>query len=138
MTTMRAAVYLFTPFFAALVIHLFVILLVFQKAAIYPEDVSSLMPKILAIYSVHFAVILGGIFGRKQSRAKKNIDAVFWIALSLVIVWNLLLVWRSVTFGLAGFGIGQDATDSYISYLTTVSSSSTFLIVGGLAYFFSK
>ena len=45
---------------------------------------------------------------------------------------------QSVTFGLAGFGLGQDAAEAYISYMTTISSTSTFLIAGGLAYFFSR
>lgn len=120
-------------------IHVLAIFVIFHAGAIYRDDLTSLLPKILAIYSIHFAVMLGGVFGRKDSTRAKQVPAgMFWMALTLILIWNLLLVWRSVSFTLAAFQIGEDKISDYVSYLTTVSSSGAFLIVGALAYFFSK
>ena len=138
MTINKARVMLLVPFLGSLIIHILAIMTVYQAGAIYRDDLTTLLPKVLTIYSVHLAVIFGGIFGQQARRGKQVPATAFWIALTVTLLWNLLLVWRSISFALIAFNMGEDRINDYLAYLDIVSSTGAFLVVGALAYFFSK
>jgi hypothetical protein len=134
MSLARARAILVITFVAGLVLQLLVITLTYLKGEISTKDIGVLTAKLLGIYSVQMAVILGGIFGRHKSSARVVSSMPFRIALILSLLWNLLLLWRSVAFYFAE----NDQASDLVSYLDIVSTASSFLVVGALAYFFAK
>jgi hypothetical protein len=54
-------------------------------------------------------------------------------------IWNLLLFWRCISFGAAAFNPNsEDNIEHLSSYLQSISSASSFLVTGALAFFFAK
>jgi len=140
MTVTRARVILVGIFLVSLVIQVGVVVATYVEGAIAAKDLSSLLPKLLAIYSVHLAVIFGGIFAQIRATKQVNVQPMpFWIATVVAALWNLLLLWRSVAFGVAGFNVNiEDSVSSFSTYLDDASKASSFLVVGALAFFFTK
>jgi hypothetical protein len=120
---------IFVFFLAA---QLIAFLTVGQK--MWPEDLQSLVVKLLGIYLVHFGVIFGGIFAQPKGPLKAPSAPLAWTAMILALLWNLLLVWRSLSFSTAR----QDSAADLIKYLDATSSASSFLVAGALAFFFAK
>jgi hypothetical protein len=52
----------------------------------------------------------------------------------LSLPWNFLLLWRSLAFTFAQ----KDSATELMKYLDGVASASSFLVTGGLAFFFAK
>jgi hypothetical protein len=104
----------------------------YLRGEIYADELLSPMSKLIAIYSVPFAVILGGIFG--QRRSKKAQSSVFWVAICLTLIWNLLLAWRSVAFAL----MKEDSVVELSKYFDAMAIYSSSLIAGLLSYFFTS
>ena len=99
----------------------------------WPEDLQSLIIKLLAVYSVHLGVIAGGAFAQEKARPPRTSTVASAAALLMALVWNLLLVGRSLSFAFAR----QDSAADLIKYLETVSDYGSFLVVGALAFFFT-
>lgn len=100
----------------------------------WPEDLQALILKLLAVYSVHLGVIAGGMFAKSGLRDPKPSGVATISAILLAVVWNLLLVVRSLSFA----GSRQDSAADLIKYLGTVADSGSFLVAAALAYFFAK
>jgi hypothetical protein len=120
---------------------IFVLCLAFQVIAFFlvghkmwPEDLQSLVLKLLAIYSVHLTVVLGGIFAQPSGHLKDPPPSLAWTAICLALLWNALLVWRSLSFSIAP----RDSAEDLIKYLEGMASSSSFLVTGALAFFFTR
>jgi hypothetical protein len=90
--------------------------------------------KIVAVYSVHLTVILGGIFAQPKGPLEDPPAPLAWTAITLAVLWNVLLAWRSLAFSMAS----QDSAPELIKYLDGVGSSTSFLVTGALAFFFTK
>lgn len=134
MSTMRARAMLVSIFLSGLVLQLFGLTLTYLSGEISAKDIGILTAKLLGIYSVQLAVILGGIFGQHKSPPHIASSLPFRIAFVLSVLWNLLLTWRTVAFYFAE----NDLATDLVSYLDLVSGASSFLVVGSLAYFFAK
>jgi hypothetical protein len=100
----------------------------------WPEDLQTLVLKLLAIYSVHVTVILGGMFAQPSGRLEDPPSSLAWTAVSLALLWNMLLIWRSLSFSMAP----KDSVADLVKYLEGVASASSFLVTGTLAFFFTK
>jgi hypothetical protein len=100
----------------------------------WPEDLQALIFKIVAVYSVHLTVILGGIFAQPKGPLEDPPAPLAWTAITLAVLWNVLLAWRSFAFSMAS----QDSAPELIKYLDGVGSSTSFLVTGALAFFFTK
>jgi hypothetical protein len=109
------------------------VVLVLARSEIFPDELQETLLKILSIYSVPLAAILGGIFAqqRKSSGASPGES---WAALIVAAFWNLLLLWRIFAFLFSE----HDSISDLTKYLESISSAASFLIVGVLAYFFGK
>lgn len=144
MTLARARILLVSIFVGGLVLQSVCILIVYAKSAISSNDVTNLLVKMLGIYSVPLAVILGGIFARpaKSSQAGASEAApstAFFVSVGLALVWNALILWRGVSFSVAAFNPAiKDDVNLFTSYVDGISKASSFLVAGALAYFFSK
>jgi hypothetical protein len=144
MTLVRARMLLVGIFLFGLILQCICILIVYSKAAITSDDVTTLLVKVLEIYSVPLAVILGGIFARPANAVPTGASEVtpstaFWVAVGLALVWNALLLWRGAAFSVAAFRPSiEDNVNLFASYLDAISRASLFLVAGALAYFFSK
>jgi hypothetical protein len=132
MTMNRARFSLLAIFLAFLVAQLISFLLMNQR--LWPDELSTIVLKLLAIYAVYLGVILGGIFAHPQRILEQPSPATAWTAILVSVLWNLLLVWRSVLFCLAN----QDSVGELIKYLDTVASAGSFLVAGALGFFFAK
>jgi len=132
MTIARVRVTLFWVFIVFLVVQLAAVVLTYIKGEVYADELLSPLGKLIAIYSVPFAVILGGVFG--QRRAKKAQSSVFWIAFCLTLVWNLILAWRSIAFAL----MKEDSEAELSKYLDAMAIYSSSLIAGLLSYLFTS
>jgi hypothetical protein len=106
----------------------------YSKGAFYSDEIEQLIIQLLKIYSIPFGVIIGGIFGQKALKQKMNDRSAFIIAVSLSVIWNLLLVFRTITFVFAS----QDSVTVLLNYLNSVSAGGMFLIGGSLCYYFAK
>ena len=100
----------------------------------WPEDLQSLVLKLLGIYSVHFGVILGGIFAQPKRVGRSPSAPIAWAAIILAVLWNVLLVWRSASFSMAKV----DSATEVVKYLDSTASASSFLVAGALAFYFAK
>ena len=132
MTGSRAI--LLSIFAGALVIECIAMSVAGYRGVIYSSDVTNLIVKLLAVYSVHFAVMIGGIFATTRRSAARPTALARGIAFALASIWNLLLLVRIVAFAAAD-------TDSIVEldrYLTLISAGGSFLVAGMLAYFFAK
>jgi hypothetical protein len=54
------------------------------------------------------------------------------MAMTLAVLWNVLLAWRSISFSLAT----EDSIAGLIAYLDKIAGAGSFLVAGALAYFF--
>jgi hypothetical protein len=119
-------------------------MIAYSEEAISNKDLSSLIIKLLSVYSVHLAVIFGGIFAQQRNvnhkgRSARAAGLAFWLAIVLAVIWNLLLVWRSVMFGMAAFDVSSEDNVGYLSnYIESIASAGSFLVAGALTFFFSK
>ena len=121
-------------FLISLLIHLACFGYSFLVGAVYVEDLQTMAVRTLAVYSVPLGVIVGGIFGGAADLGAKASSSTFWIAAGLSLLWNVLLLARSILFVIAE----QDSITSLFGYIDAVSAASMFLIGGALAYFFAK
>jgi cytochrome bd-type quinol oxidase subunit 2 len=123
------------------ILAVFAFFLAVQVAALFlirgtwPEDVQSLTLKLLSIYSVHLGLILGCLFAKPGGHSKKpSAGGLAWAAIVLSVFWNLLLALRTASFSFAA----QDSVADLANYWDAVSSGGSFLVTGGLAFFFNK
>ncbi len=122
-------------------LSIFTVCLAIQLAAIiavrqrmWPEDLEQLALKLLGMYSVHLGVILGCIFAQSHTRSRVVPQGVAWTAILLSVFWNLLLLWRSISFSMAE----QDSVTDLVNYYEKIASHSSFLVAGAVAFFFSR
>lgn len=134
MSLRRSQLALLALFMIGLVVHLACFGSAFLAGAVYAEDLQTLAVRALAVYSVPLGVIVGGIFGGKADPAARASPGIFWTAAGLSLLWNLLLLTRSLIFVIAEY----DTVGSLLAYVDAVSAAGTFLIGGALAYFFAK
>lgn len=140
MTVGRARIALVAIFVSGLTAQVAAVILTYSRGTIAYDDLTSLLLKLLAIYSVHLGVIFGGIFAQQKDSGKKAAPTTaFWLAVALGGIWNVLLLWRSLSFGMAAFNPNsEDNVDRLASYLQNISTASAFLVTGALAFFFAK
>ena len=101
---------------------------------LWSDDFHSLLLKLLGVYSVQLGVVLGGIFAQGGARLEDPPTALAWSALALAALWNLLLVWRSISFSVAA----QDSVGDMLKYLDTIASGGSFLVAGVVTFFFGR
>ena len=142
MTITRARVFLVAIFVGSLAIQLATIIFTYTRGAIAYDDLTNALLKVLAIYSVHLALICGGIFAQYQNGragAETAPAMAFWLAVILVGIWNMLLLWRCLSFGMAAINPdSEDNVEKLLTYFQSISSASSFLVAGSLAFFFTK
>jgi WD40 repeat protein len=132
MTMRRAQYALLGIFTGSLAVHVTAFLAV--SRAMWPEDLQQILLTLLAVYSVPLAVILGGLFGRRRQLLKAPPPGLAWTAILLAGGWNSLLLWRSISFSVAG----QDSPAQVITYMNAISAAASFLVAGMLAFFFAS
>jgi hypothetical protein len=134
MTFARARTILVLIFIFFFTFNNLLIVIPFVKNSYGSESLINIMTRILVVYSVHVAVILGGIFGQKNSPRDLTSKDSFWIAFIVALLWNILLTWRCIVFTF----IETDTTDEdLIKYIDTVAPASSFFVSGALTYFFT-
>jgi len=119
-------------FLGSLALQLGAFFLISEK--MWPDDLLTLVLKLLGIYSVQLSVVLGGIFAQPKAPLAAPPAGLTWTALILATLWNLLLVWQSISFTLRP----QASLGDLLKYLDEIASASSFLVVGVLAFFFGK
>ena len=105
----------------------------YAQRAIYSSDLRDVVVRFLAIYSIPLGVIIPGMFGRASSGKRLAPRRAFWTALALALIWNLLIIGRTVFFTFAT----EDQVSSLLDFINTVATASSFLTVGALSYFFA-
>lgn len=122
---------------------IFVICLSLQMAAVFyagakgkikPNNQTKLLSKLLSVYAVHLAIIIGGIFSQQLDQSQQISAAAFWFALALAVIWNLLLMLRFISFTFSR----DDSVTHLLTYITTIASASSFLVAAAIAFFFTK
>jgi hypothetical protein len=100
---------------------------------IFVDELTTIIVNLLQVYSVHLAVVLSTAFFSDTSRNAKLNGTVFIASISLIVLWNLLLITRLVLFILPQ----KDNIDLLINFQKDIAANSNFLIAGLIAYFFS-
>ena len=137
MSVVKARVILFIIFFLGLVLQVVAIQVAFSKDHIYAAERFNLIFILVQVYSVHLAIVIGGIFNAslpRSRRAESTPIYLFVIAVLLVLAWNGFLVWPSIAFGFMSRGTDTDLAEQF----TQVSTYSSWLLAGLLAFYFSK
>ena len=132
MTMNQARLSLIVVFLGSLAIQAVAFFRVSQY--MWADDLLALILKLLAVYSVHLGVIAGGMFAQSGMRDAKPSTATAMSAILLSLVWNLLLVGRSLSFVMSR----QDSASDLMKYLETVADYGSFLVVAALAFFFTR
>ena len=128
----RLRLYLFTIFLSGLLIQVAAAISVGSK--MWPDELEALLLKLLAIYSVHLTVIIGAMLATPKGRTRKLPAGMVSTAFALTLFWNGLLLWRSLSFAFAE----RDSVNDFVRYLDRVSSASSFLVTGLLAFLFTR
>lgn len=135
MTITKARSVLLSIFVISFLLITLLIIIPFIKGEYGSESLLTLVKKILVVYSVHFGVIAGGIFGKENPKRTLTSGLSFRLAFVMALIWNILLVWRCVAFTF----IETDTTDEEIvNYIDTIAPASSFLISGALVFFFTN
>jgi hypothetical protein len=134
MTIIKARIALLCAFMIAFAIQISAFVFAYLGGRIYSDEVQALVLLLTKIYSVPLAVVIAGLFTEKNNRRKATHRPLFGIALVLCLVWNVLLLWRSLVFGFGRAGTDVELTD----YLNTITSASSWLIAGVLSFFFVR
>jgi hypothetical protein len=129
-----ARIVLLGLFVACMAIIVAVVGVTYLRGAFYLAQLQQLIIAALSVYSVPLGAILGGMFGQRSTPARQIRNPAFWVALTVSAIWNLLLVARVFIFGVAR----EDSVTDFAGYLGAVSGASSFLVVGALAYFFTR
>jgi hypothetical protein len=134
MSSNRARMTLTGIFIVGLLVQIIAVVVTRLNDEIRDSELVTLLGKLLTIYSIHLAVIIGAVFGQRKLPARAKNPPSFLLATTLATVWNLLLVWRTLAFTFAD----RDSVTAVTAYLDTISGASSFLVVGVLAYYFSN
>jgi hypothetical protein len=134
MSIARSQVIIAFIFILSLVLQVAVVFYDELRGYLYADERTDIILKLLAVYAVHLAVIVGGIFSQRIEGATRAPQTASWLAISLSLVWNLLLIGHVFSFVFSGTDQNQDLK----AQLTSISSVSSFLLTGALAYFFTR
>lgn len=134
MRIQKAQIILAGIFLIALLFNSGIVILTYVNGAIYSDNLLALIVSLLKIYSAPLAIIIGGFFAQRTQDPQQAPRTAFWFALAMTLIWNALLMWRSMAFVIAS----TDSVDDFSKYIETISSSAMFLVAGSLAYFFAK
>jgi hypothetical protein len=130
---------LFAIFLAGLTTQVVAVILPYRADTIRDREMLAVLTKLILVYSVHFRVMLGGVFGRQQNTRGHVAAPAFVVAVTVTLVWNLLLAWRSIAFAGGAFNpLSEDSPDNLIAYLDSIADQCSFLVVGPLAFFSLK
>jgi hypothetical protein len=121
-------------FLLSMAVNMIVVGVSYLRGGFYAAHLQQLILAVLSIYSVPLSAILGGMFAQRSDSERPISNPAFWVAFAVAAAWNLLLVGRAILFGLAR----EDSVADFAGYLGAVSAASSFLVVGALAYFFTK
>jgi hypothetical protein len=132
MSANRAKFVLMTIFVGFLVVQLGALFHV--RTSMWPEDFDKLILRMLAIYSAPLGIVLGGMFSLPKNPLPTPPPALTWSAMALAVLWNLLLVWRTLSFSLAA----EDSATDLVKYLDSIAAASSFLVAGVIVFFFGK
>ena len=132
MTDTRAKIILTGVFLLSLAVQFIGISAV--QSTMWPQDYQSVLLKLLHIYSVPLGVATGGILATSKSKDGAVDGSLVWISLALVLLWNGIFVTRTLAFCFAAHDSAKDLMEFY----QEISTGSSFLIAGVLAFFFRK
>jgi hypothetical protein len=132
MTDTRAKISLTGVFLLSLAVQLIGISAV--HSTMWPEDYQSVLLKLLHIYSVPLGVATGGILATSKSKDGFVDGSLVWISLGLVLLWNGIFVTRTLAFCFSA----HDSAKDMMGFYQEISTGSSFLIAGVLAFFFGK
>jgi hypothetical protein len=110
-----------------------IVALLCAGSIMWPEEQESLIVKCLTVYSVHLGVMLGAIFAKPKAGRAHTTRFIAFTGITLTLIWNLVLVWRTISFAV----FQHDKVADLLKYLDSVSSASNFLVAGALAFFFT-
>jgi hypothetical protein len=106
----------------------------YSRGEIEPASLRQLLLKLLAVYSVHLSVVIGGMFAVRAAAASATAPRFAWSAIALALAWNLLITARVGLFAFQNL----DTVDSLVEYMDTVAASSAFLVLGVITFVFVK
>jgi hypothetical protein len=126
-------------FLAGLLCNSAAVLITYARGSIFADDLRTMLERLLAVYSGPLAIVIAGFFGQ-EAPDQKPVTSNFWLAIVVSVIWNMFLLWGGI--GLLASSLGsqpkESAIDDFLSYISTISSSATFLVSGALTYFFVK
>jgi hypothetical protein len=131
MTLSSARAWLLVIFLVFLVLQVVSVLCVGN--IMWPEEQEGLIVKYLTVYSPHLGVMLGVIFAKPRTGRVRSARFVAFTGITVALVWNIVLAWRTMGFVI----FEHDKVADLMKYIDSVSSASTFLVAGALAFFFT-
>lgn len=126
-------------FVLALALAIVVAFVAYAKETISASDLRGLVLQLFSTFSVHLAVILGGIFASTSRSRQAQVGSAGWVAIVTALLWNGILLGRQGLFLAAVFDPGRaDSMEELVTFLQTFAEPSSFLVTGALAFFFTK
>jgi hypothetical protein len=139
MNIRRAQISIAAVFLLGLLCNSATVLIAYARGSIFADNLRAMLETLLAVYSGPLAIVIAGFFGQ-VGRDMTPIASTFWFAIAVAVIWNLFLLWGGMDFLASSFGSEpkESAIEDFSSFISTISSSATFLVSGALTYFFVK
>lgn len=95
------------------------------------------LPALVATYSPNLAVLFGALQAGKHDngRAPKN---GFVLALSAIILWNILMVARVAWFASTGFSNQEDRLASVLEFWKIVGGTSSVFVIAPIGFYVTE
>ena len=137
MTKRRARVLLSLSLVCGLAICCSLIALALQSGIIGTRNLGDAFGTLVAVYSPNLALLLGALQAGRQENGRASQNS-FVLALTLVILWNLLMVLRIAWFASTGFTSREDQLASVLEFWKVAGGVSSVLVAGPIGFYITK
>jgi len=117
----------------SLALCIFGVIGTFFAGLLEPQSFIEIILKAIAIYSVPFGIIGAGTYGQRNEPFARSTSLSFNTAFVLSLLWNFLIV-----LGYMLLIVGGMRYNDLQQYLAQVVPTSSWLMAGGLTFFFSS
>ena len=134
-STARTAIVMI--FAVALILNLAALLLAASVQAIGWASLNVTIGKLLLAYSAPGSALALGVFAKRRSKGQVD-PLALWAALGICGMWNLILVWRCVIFGVAALTPSALGGLKDLHEFFDLVSKAGAVVTGAVTYFFAK
>jgi hypothetical protein len=104
---------------------------------IYVKNLAEILVALVAAYSPNLALLLGALKAESETKEQAAKDS-FRVAVISIVLWNLLLVARTVWFASTAWTQSEDSVTSVVEFWAVVGGTASIFVTGPLAFYLAK